>query len=200
VGQRGQAGGITFYDREPSAIPASAPVKSTAVYKIGDRGPAGGIIFYVNPVADDDWRYLEAAPASTEGKSIQWAANSGNVSGTKADIGTGKQNTKLIMETAMQTGENFAAARLCDRLVSGGFDDWYLPSKVELGLMYLNLKTEGAGGFSEDWYWSSSQLADAHAWVQNFGDGFQSNNTTWRDSASPPWKGLTHRVRAIRQF
>ena len=36
------------------------------VYKVGDTGPAGGIIFFDKTSFTNGWRYLEAAPASTE--------------------------------------------------------------------------------------------------------------------------------------
>ncbi|MDR1030393.1 MAG: DUF1566 domain-containing protein [Treponema sp.] len=168
-------------------------------YKIGDKGPAGGFIFYDRGNDSDGWRYLEAAPASTEGKNIQWAANRGAVSRTNTEAGTGKQNTQTIMNHALQTGENMAAARLCDRLQSGGYDDWYLPSKVELGIMYLNLKMDDIGGFGNDWYWSSSEGGEGNgAWSQNFNNGEQ--NGTGYNSGYGGYKLHGHNVRAIRQF
>jgi flagellar biosynthesis GTPase FlhF len=36
------------------------------IYAIGETGPAGGIIFYDKGAKSDGWRYLEAAPASSE--------------------------------------------------------------------------------------------------------------------------------------
>jgi hypothetical protein len=201
VGQNGPAGGLTFYDSEPRVILAAAPVHTSVVYKVGDKGPAGGFIFYVNPSASDGWRYLEAAPASTEGKNIQWAANGGSVRGTSTEAGTGKQNTQAIMNHALQSGENMAAARLCDRLQSGGYDDWYLPSKVELGIMYLNLKMDGIGGFGNDWYWSSSESGiDSGVWIQNFGNGQQYDDGLYAGSSTEATKTKSHNVRAIRQF
>jgi hypothetical protein len=49
--------------------PVQAPVVPT-VYKIGDKGPAGGWIFYDKGNRTDGWRYLEAAPASTERSAV----------------------------------------------------------------------------------------------------------------------------------
>ncbi len=51
-------------------------------------------------------------------------------------------------------------------------DDWYLPSKDELNKMHVNLLLFGVGGFTDAYYWSSSQFAPTvpaeHAWAQYF--------------------------------
>jgi hypothetical protein len=190
------------------AVVASAPEPNPVVkdsYEIGEKGPAGGWIFYDKGNNDGGWRYLEAAPTSTEGKDIQWASNEGRVQETRIETGSGKKNTQLIMEASVQTGENMAAARLCDRLRVGGYDDWFLPSKAELGLMYLNLKREGIGGFSNDWYWSSSENSSfdsSYTWTQLFSNGIQTGvDFPW--SGQGEWAGgkkKAHSVRAIRQF
>jgi hypothetical protein len=191
-----------------AAVAASVPEPKPVVkdfYEIGEKGPAGGWIFYDKGNNDGGWRYLEAAPASTEGKDIQWASNEGRVQGTRIEIGSGKKNTQLIMEASIQTGENMAAARLCDRLRTGGYDDWFLPGKAELGLIYLNLKMEGIGGFSNDWYWSSSESPNmwgSYAWTQLFSNGTQTG-VDFPVSGEGEWAGgkkKPHSVRAIRQF
>jgi len=169
------------------------------VYKIGDKGPAGGIIFYDKGTYSDGWRYLEAAPAGTD-FTAQWGAYNKNVSGISTDIGTGKQNTQLIVDVLRGTIESGTAAQRCARLNIGGFTDWFLPSRDELDLMYKNLKQKGLGGFraTDDkysLYWSSSQVPNdsfsISAWSQGFMDGVQ-NNFFLRDS--------TYSVRAARAF
>jgi hypothetical protein len=196
IGQNGPAGGVTFYDNAPKVILAAAPINSSVIYKVGDRGPAGGIIFYINSSATDGWRYLEAAPASTEWKGIAWSSSNANVKGTNVDIGTGKQNTQLIVTHSLNTGESCRAAMLCDNLTSGGYDDWFLPSKGELNLMFVYLQEAGIGGFKAEWYWSSSGGGDpSGAWAQRFSDGVQSD-TSYNIGS----KGNGYFVRAIRQF
>jgi hypothetical protein len=69
------------------------------------------------------------------------------------------------------------AAKVCAEysLENGGvtYDDWFLPSKDELNLMYRNLKDQGS--FSTNDYWSSSEDGAYSAWSQNFYNGNQSN-------------------------
>ncbi len=166
------------------------------VYKLRDTGPAGGLIFYINPnAATDGWKYLEAAPASTEWTGKVWGGCGTEVTGAEGTaIGTGKQNTIDIVSQygAQEPYENKAdyAAKICSDLVSGGYDDWFLPSKDELHLMYTNLIVYGVGGFASDWYWSSSEAGTAYiAWSQYISGGTMGGSkfTLWR-------------VRAVRAF
>jgi uncharacterized caspase-like protein len=173
----------------PAVQPAPQPA-STQTYKIGDRGPAGGIIFYDKGNNNGGWRYLEAAPVDLNGP---WSLNSGNVGGTRTEIGSGKQNTELIIAALNQKGESGGAAQLCRAYTLNGYSDWFLPSKDELNLMYKNLKQKGLGGLSINKYWSSSQgSSSSDAWVQIFGDGRQFNGAQT--------KNYTHAVRAVRAF
>jgi len=55
----------------------------------------------------------------------------------------------------------------------GGHDDWFLPSKDELNLMYQNLYRKSLGGFNWSFYWSSSENDANYAWSQNFYSGSQ---------------------------
>jgi hypothetical protein len=105
------------------------------------------------------------------GPAIQWQDGTCKLTGTGTAIGTGQANTTAIV-TIQGTG-NYAA-QLCNDLTEGGYDDWFLPSKDELNLMYTNLYLLGVGGFAADWYWSSSEANVASAWYQYFYDGGQS--------------------------
>ena len=81
-------------------------------------------------------------------------------------IGTGNQNTLDIVAGCATAG---IAASLCNDLTSGGYSDWYLPSKDELYKLYLN---QGLiGGFSSAEYWSSTEESGYNAFVVNFGSG-----------------------------
>lgn len=150
-------------------------------YIIGDIGPAGGYIFYDKGSYSDGWRYLEAAPAGNEWRAKVWGGYGTEVGGTGTAVGTGASNTEKIVAkfgNAEPYKRNIDyAAKLCADLVvtKGGvtYDDWFLPSRDELNLMYQNLKKNNLGGFSEDYYWSSSELNTFHAWFQLFTNGDQ---------------------------
>jgi hypothetical protein len=98
-------------------------------------------------------------------------------------MGSGRNNTRLIVEHLNQNGESGKAAQLCASLNYGGYRDWFLPSKDELNLTYLNLEQKGVGDFTnkKEWwdpctYWSSSQpsrLPETNAWEQSFRNGRQ---------------------------
>jgi hypothetical protein len=180
--------------------PAPAEPAASKTYKIGDEGPAGGLVFYDKGNNSGGWQYLEAAPASTEGKALQWSVSNFDTNAKGVDAGTGKQNTRNIMDASVQVAVNAPAARLCDRLEYGGYDDWYLPSKNELGLMYMNLKVDGIGGFSNSWYWSSSEFNAGRSWIQNFQNGTQDRKDPQYSASDYSNKGLACSVRAIRQF
>jgi hypothetical protein len=156
-----------------SAQPAKPVDGQQAIYKVGDRGPAGGIIFYDKGNSSGGWRYLEVAPIDTHA-GIQWYNGKFiDIKGTDVGIGTGKENTAAII---VAQGSGSYAAMVCRSLSLGGFSDWFLPSKDELDLMYRNLKKQNLGGFSTNWYWSSSQYNDPYnsfAWYQWFSSGDQ---------------------------
>lgn len=169
---------------------------NSKVYKLGDTGPAGGLICYINPDWEKDgWRYLEAAPQSTEFSVTEWGKNNDSVTGTQKTIGSGYLNTdKIIVLLNTPPAVTGMAAQVCDNLsitVKGViYDDWFLPSLDELNLMYENLSKKGVGSFNSGNYWCSSEENAGFAWNQRFSDGEQGYN------------GKTNylRVRAIRSF
>ena len=69
------------------------------------------------------------------------------------------------------------------------FSDWRIPTKRELNLMYVQRAT--VGGFTTNYYWSSSEFDKNNAWYQIFIFGNQSFNSKFT---------LTNSVRAVRAF
>ena len=162
---------------------ANEPEEKT--YEIGETGPAGGYIFYdcdadntEDGGAGEDglmssecgWRYLEAAAGDAVSASgyygYAWGPDGKNY-GTKPGIGEGKNNTAIILSQPKPTytgneeykPEYYEAAKACgDYGDNTDHDDWFLPSKEELHLMYNVLKVEKKiGDFTNNQYWSSSE-------------------------------------------
>jgi hypothetical protein len=138
---------------------------------------------------------MEAAPANTERSAPMLKYHDISVV-AKDGIGDGKAATAVWVSAAAEAGEFDTAAQICDELVVNGFDDWFLPSKMELTLMYGNLHRKSLGGFSSVKYRSSSY--DNPPWtrlngttVVNFADGNNTGDLGLDEQA---------KVRAIRQF
>ena len=164
-----------------------------ATYSLRDIGPAGGFVFYDKGSysGSPSWRYLEAAP-SDQSTGTEWGCWGVLISGADGTaVGTGEQNTIDIEAGCATSG---IAADICANysIENSGvtYDDWFLPSKDELDLMYTNLKDAGVGGFTVYVYWSSSEYDAFRAWFQYFNNGLQSNL----------YKDDTYRVRAVRAF
>jgi hypothetical protein len=93
----------------------------------------------------------------------------------------------LIVAVLAPHGDLGDAAIKCTELDINGFQDWFLPSKAELNIMYH--RRDVIGGFVGH-YWSSSQLNNT-VWNQSLTDGEL-------DPAGA--KCCSLRVRAIRAF
>lgn len=78
------------------------------------------------------------------------------------------------------------AAYDCDNLNYGGYDDWFLPSKNELNLIYSNLASGGLGNFTGSTYWSSSESGALNTWIQNFSTGDASDIIKSGSSSTRP--------------
>ncbi len=147
----------------------------------------GGLVFY----NDGDGHGLVTAPESTEWQK-QWGKYGTLVTNTETSLGTGSSNTIKILTVLNEAPvETDRAAQVCDTLTEGGYSDWFLPSKDELNLMYLNLKANGFGGFIASYYWSSSEYNADGTWSQRFSDGYQSYYQN---------KNYNYHVRAIRAY
>lgn len=144
---------------------------------------AGGYVFY-----NDGNGHGLVCTTTDQSKGYEWGCTGTTISGADATaIGTGKQNTIDILAGCSTNG---IAARLCDELVSAGYDDWYLPSLLELNLMFANLHTHALGGFTSTIYWSSSEIDSNRANGLPFYCGFIMNTN----------KSTKYYVRAVRNF
>lgn len=133
------------------------------VYDIGDTGPAGGIVIHIT---DGGLHGLEAA--RYDQGVAEWGCDGRLTGATRVGVFAGDNNTIDIL-VACQTTD--IAGRLADAYSLNGFDDWYLPSKQELNLLYL--QRDDLGGFADAFYSSSSEADDVVAWCQYFPGGAQ---------------------------
>lgn len=62
-----------------------------------------------------------------------------------------------------------------------GHDDWRLPSKAELNVLFNNRAAIGgfdvSGAVLPGWYWTSARSYPSLAWGQRFSDGFCDDRT-----------------------
>ncbi len=63
------------------------------------------------------------------------------------------------------------AKSVCQFSSAYGYDDWFLPSKYELNILYTH--TLIIGGFSTGKYWSSTSINSNESWFQDFSNGGQ---------------------------
>jgi hypothetical protein len=198
----------------PSGI---TPASSTTTYAVG-QSYGGGIIFFVY---DNGQHGLIASPQDlqvpfTATDLCTWSAVNGMnntadlaTMGAYADgIGGGMSNTTLInaieaVKIGYDNTSGAYAALLCKGYSStmNGviYADWYLPSKYELNLMYLQRSL--IGNLQNNYYWTSNEGDHAipippspyftpYVWVQNMFDGTSTQGI----------KSDTYKVRAIRRF
>jgi hypothetical protein len=164
-----------------------------AIQKLNGNNPAhsigesygGGIVFYVY----DNGRHGLIAATADQSTGVGWTntAFQSTVSNAVRDgINGGLANTERII---IQAGAGSYAAQLCANYKGGNYGDWYLPSKFELNLLYLQKSV--VGGFAINYYWSSTENNSSTAWEQYFSNGNQTNS----DKGDTP-----DYVRAIRAF
>ena len=213
VGNLGPAGGYIFYDCDADNDSGNQDGlrSSECGWRFLEVAPAN--VKVLNGVPTVDTSNTEYKNASTgyvfgyyrilsENLFVNDSIKYNEAECTGRAVGTGKKNTELLVKAMGDSAYSYSsgpekktsayAAKLCDDLVFNGFDDWFLPSKDELNLMYVNLKKAGLGGFADGIYWSSSDYDLYTARYQYFGNGYQGN---YGDSRS-----YSNRVRPVRAF
>ena len=182
-------------------------------YDIGEIGPGEGVIYYRTSdgfiITDNNSTafYLEASPNDmltklTWASSIFWPESFGGTGswqkiGTEETaIGTGRKNTALILAT----DNDAPAAKTCINYNGGNLNDWFLPSKDELNLLY-NSKNY-FGNLEEGVYYSSSENETmlSMVWSQNFGTGDQYYTRKGGHNSQNISELYLYSVRAIRAF
>ena len=153
----------------------------------------GGWIFWLDPTGKHG---LIAANSDQAPKGIAW--NPGPAVATAATENTiysGQANTKKII--SVQGTHSAYAARMCLDLTASENDkiytDWYLPSRIELNLLYEHKNAVGGLNTTSGIYWSSDESAAdplQQAWEQEFKFGAQLEDD----------KDQPDQLRCIRKF
>jgi hypothetical protein len=202
---------ITATNATGSATQTFTLTVTAVVYIVGQTGPGGGKVFYVSdtafacgPTRAASCTYLEAAPGGwmiEANARTTWAKCGGSFcykgttvpgdGATATEIGWGYRNTRAIIAQGNDNSSSSAAALAVSYTVTVSgvvYNDWFLSSKDELNLLYLQQAV--VGGLAKDYYWSSSESSATNAWLQLF--------TTGVPSDTP--KDNTRYVRPVRAF
>jgi len=189
----GLSSGIIYYIRAfatnsaGTAYGSEISLTTMPVFTIG-QSYQGGLIFYLDATKKHG---LICAPTDQSG-GASWGCSGTSITNSNGtSTGTGQANTSAIVSGCATIG---IAAKICNDLILGGYSDWYLPSRFELGFVYSNLVAKGLGGFQSNnnyyYFWSSSQYTSTDSYLQSFSNGY-----TYITS-----KNSSFRVRAIRTF
>lgn len=191
-------------------------------YQIGDFAH-GGIIFWLDETGEHGLvctksDISESTQWDTELKYIGEPMNSPERN-TKSvaildGIYAGKENTQSIIKFVGKSDIPFAAL-ICDEyellIDSILYDDWYLPSRDELNIMYLNRTIinetalqKGGESLNKKRYWSSTDVdcgEDPYNKFDNvhqaYGHDFSLGSKKYQ---LPSKKYMLYSVRAIRSF
>ena len=145
----------------------------------------GGIVFYYDSIGD--FGLVAAASYANYGLDVglmPWGCYNQQIIGADSPLfGYGHQNTIDIVQGCDETP---IAAKDCFDYVHLGYDDWWLPSKEELELMYDNIgfgsELNNIGDLKNAIYWTSTETTDEDVWAISFTENGQSGNNYWKSS------------------
>lgn len=149
---------------------------SAVPFAVGDFHE-GGVVFYV----DETGEHGLICTVLDQSEDAIWTGSASEIAGADNElVGGGYQNTVDIISGYIPGDVVDTAARISWNLVLSGYDDWYLPSKDELNLMYQNKAAidetalaNGGDAFTANSYWTSTEYNDGFAWRQVFTGGSQ---------------------------
>jgi hypothetical protein len=102
---------------------------------------------------------------------------------------TGKQLFAMLVDAPLTRTFNGAAqyAKDLNARETLGHDDWRVPTKAELNVLFNNRAAIGnfdiSGSSPSGWYWSGTPFSDFNAYCQRFSDGKQYNVNRINDSS-----------------
>jgi hypothetical protein len=196
---------------------STAPQKTCAqggVCAVEDVGPGGGIVFY-DAGRQEPWgRYLEFACSGWQkdcdgspDPELEYGCGDAYPE-LEESVGLGEANSKALVE---KCGIDSAARAPLEYLSRSGVDDWFLPSRWELGELYEYLERRMfpvEAGFTNGPhdYWSSSSRTEEGSIFYDFQFGLASITFGPRPDSQPGRytsdrvEYLSARIRPIRSF
>ena len=180
----------------PHAMAEPQPGDSCAGYPAGavmrSGGPELGGVFHVMRCTAGNWQAQKPSPAGcpnigdvcddgsifagdttmyvtdvNQSTATQWSVEQVDTGADSATSGAANQAWIVANRTLSQ----YPAFELCETLNRHGHMDWYLPSTDEFSVLYTN--RTAIGGFTTNFYWSSTERDSDGAWLQRFSDGGQ---------------------------
>jgi Protein of unknown function (DUF1566) len=183
------AAGLTIYNTTLKSVQVyNGTAWVSTVHFIG-QNYGGGIVFYVY----DNGQHGLIAATTDQSTLMRWNGGTQTITRARAEgVGAGLKNTAIIIANQAPVDGGAFAATVCNEysVTVGGvtYGDWYLPSRHELNLLYLQRAV--VGGFTTNIYWSSLEDGTNGAWAQSFSNG----------ALIIANKGTTLYVRSIRAF
>jgi hypothetical protein len=175
--------------------------KSSIHYLVGNVGPAGGIIIYDKGIYTDGWRYIEASPLDLQNEYHEGGCGSIHFIRRyhiteEVGIGFGAPNTYNLMlpdsYNPFCSDKYFPPTNAVIKFKLNGFNDWVIPSKQELLLIYNQKNSFNTNSFDNKLYWTSNWYDDANPWALNFQNG------QWASVIGN--YGVSAKIRPIRYF
>jgi hypothetical protein len=171
---------------QSNVTPLTAPAIPTAPrpVRIGEYwAEQGGVLAGLMRGENGKPDYFLIVPTdpAAEVERIEWGGKGKNEENACSEF-DGQANTLAL---AVDSEVEHPAAQWAHELAIGKFDDFYLPARRELSLMYANVPEL----FKKEWHWSSTQYSEVYAWIQNVDNGGQDGD----------WKGDGDRARAVRR-
>lgn len=154
---------------------------------IGDE-IGGGIYAGIDTINGTDYHIISGDAASEE-LGLEWKTS------RTATAGTGSETDGLANTLAMEAAglAYHPAAAHCLAYAAGGHDDWHMPARSQVTLLYNNLAghAEFATNVSSGNYtWSSTETSTLYARIRRFSDGSEPLDN--KDTT-------VHRVRPVRR-
>ena len=150
-------------------------LNSPCGYSIGDT-VQGGIVFHLDATGCHG---LVADIVDLQAE--EWG-DFNYIGASASSVGGGRGNCRIVQEYNFDIGYSGASApQTAVNYNTQGFNNWYLPSLLEVQLMYDNigpgnlLGLGNVGGFAIDTYWSSTEYGYVDAYGFDFTNGSEVN-------------------------